>query len=66
MEVSGFEKVRLPIYQSCTHNSFYMNEATAIEDKATVIAGSTGQQYVDNIFVNPANSYELMTVNKSR
>lgn len=24
MEVSGFEKVRLPIYQSCTHNSFFM------------------------------------------
>jgi hypothetical protein len=66
MEVSGFEKVRLPIYQSCTHNSFYLNEAIDIEDKTTIIAGSTGQQYVDNIFVNPLNSYELVTVNKSR
>lgn len=24
MEVSGFNKVRLPIYQSCVHNSFFM------------------------------------------
>jgi hypothetical protein len=44
----------------------FRNVATDIEDKATIVAGSTGQQYIDNIFVNPANAYELMTVNKSR
>lgn len=29
------------------------------------MAGTAGQQYVDNIFYNPDNDYEMITVNRS-
>uniref|UniRef100_A0A1A9WLV8 SRCR domain-containing protein n=1 Tax=Glossina brevipalpis TaxID=37001 RepID=A0A1A9WLV8_9MUSC len=65
MEISGFEKVRLPIYQSTAHNGFYGNIATSWFGRATIVAGTAGQQYVDNIFENPENDYEIITVNSS-
>ncbi|XP_054741887.1 protein bark beetle isoform X2 [Anastrepha obliqua] len=65
VEISGFEKVRLPIYQTTSHNGFYSNVATNWMGRATVVAGTAGQQYVDNIFENPENDYEMITVNNS-
>ncbi|ALC38872.1 CG3921 [Drosophila busckii] len=65
MEVSGFEKVRLQIYQTTAHNGFYRNVATNWMSRATIVAGTAGQQYVDNIFENYDNDYELLTVNNS-
>ncbi|QQP38367.1 Putative LOC100120269, partial [Caligus rogercresseyi] len=77
MEVKGFSNVRLPIYQSFTHNGFFNNEAygdhcdkTTLQRctygiRATVIAGSPGQEYVDNIFYNRNNDYEMVTLNRS-
>ncbi|XP_030383875.1 protein bark beetle [Scaptodrosophila lebanonensis] len=65
MEVSGFEKVRLQIYQTTAHNGFYNNFATNWMSRATIVAGTAGQQYVDNIFENFENDYELLTVNNS-
>ncbi|XP_043645719.1 protein bark beetle [Drosophila teissieri] len=65
MEVSGFEKVRLQIYQTTAHNGFYRNFATNWMTRATIVAGTAGQQYVDNIFENHENDYELLTVNNS-
>nr|XP_022906031.1 protein bark beetle isoform X1 [Onthophagus taurus] len=63
--VSGFDKVRLPIYQTTTHNGFYDNFAVLRESRSTIVAGTAGQHYVDNIFFNPDNDYEMITVNKS-
>ncbi|XP_017468955.1 PREDICTED: protein bark beetle isoform X2 [Rhagoletis zephyria] len=65
VEISGFEKVRLPIYQTTSHNGFYSNVATNWMGRATIVAGTAGQQYVDNIFENPENDYEMITVNNS-
>ncbi|XP_059476974.1 protein bark beetle isoform X2 [Neocloeon triangulifer] len=65
LEVSGFEKVRLPIYQTTSHNGFYENYAIDLESRGTIIAGTAGQHYVDNILLNPANDYEIVTVNRS-
>ncbi|KAG6445644.1 protein bark beetle isoform X2 [Manduca sexta] len=65
LEVSGFDKVRLPIYQTTSHNGFYRNYALDREGRATVVAGTAGQNYVDNIFFNPDNDYEMITVNRS-
>ena len=54
MEVTGFDNVRLPIYQSFTHNGFYNNFAYGLHceqttyqrcnwgSRATVVAGSAG------------------------
>ncbi|XP_048517043.1 protein bark beetle isoform X2 [Dendroctonus ponderosae] len=65
LEVSGFDKVRLNIYQTTSHNGFYYNYALKPESKSTVVAGTAGQHYVDNIFFNPDNDYEIITVNRS-
>ncbi|KAF7992731.1 hypothetical protein HCN44_005075 [Aphidius gifuensis] len=65
LEVSGFERVRLPIYQTTSHNGFYNNYAVDPFGRSTIVAGTPGQQYVDNIFFNPDNDYEIMTVNRS-
>ncbi|XP_015594324.1 protein bark beetle isoform X2 [Cephus cinctus] len=65
LEISGFERVRLPIYQSTSHNGFYKNYAVDREGRSTIIAGTPGQQYVDNVFFNPDNDYEMLTVNRS-
>ncbi|XP_061730021.1 protein bark beetle isoform X1 [Cydia pomonella] len=65
LEVAGFDKVRLPIYQTTSHNGFYKNYALDREGRATVVAGTAGQHYVDNIFFNPDNDYEMITVNRS-
>ncbi|XP_014255547.1 protein bark beetle [Cimex lectularius] len=65
LEVSGFERVRLPIYQSTTHNGFYWNLAVDRDRRSTITAGTAGQHYVDNIFFNPDNDYEIVTVNRS-
>ncbi|KAK2577430.1 hypothetical protein KPH14_003537 [Odynerus spinipes] len=66
LEISGFERVRLPIYQSTSHNGFYKNYAVDREGRSTIIAGTPGQQYVDNVFFNPDNDYEILTVNRSK
>ncbi|XP_034949444.1 protein bark beetle isoform X2 [Chelonus insularis] len=63
--ISGFERVRLPIYQSTSHNGFYNNYAIDRNGRSTVVAGTPGQQYVDNVFFNPDNDYEILTVNRS-
>ncbi len=64
LEVTGFHNVRLPIYQSFTHNGFYDNFAYGLHcemttlgrcrwgNRATIVAGSAGQEYVDNVFYN--------------
>ncbi|XP_055710937.1 protein bark beetle [Phlebotomus papatasi] len=65
VEISGFDKVRLPIYQTTAHNGFYHNVATDWRGRATIVAGTAGQNYVDNIFYNPDNDYEMITVNRS-
>ena len=56
MEVTGFDNVRLPIYQSFTHNGFYNNFAYGLHceqttyqrcnwgSRATVVAGSAGKE----------------------
>lgn len=41
------------------------NYALDREGRATVVAGTAGQHYVDNIFFNPDNDYEMITVNRS-
>lgn len=41
------------------------NIATDWRGRATVVAGTAGQQYVDNIFFNPDNDYEMVTLNRS-
>ncbi|XP_046609560.1 protein bark beetle isoform X2 [Neodiprion virginianus] len=65
LEISGFERVRLPIYQSTSHNGFYKNYAVNRESRSTIVAGTPGQQYVDNVFFNPDNDYEMSTMNRS-
>ncbi|XP_012276535.1 protein bark beetle isoform X2 [Orussus abietinus] len=65
LEISGFERVRLPIYQTTSHNGFYKNYAVDRQGRSTIIAGTPGQQYVDNVFFNPDNDYEILTVNRS-
>lgn len=44
---------------------FFRNVATDWRGRATIVAGTAGQQYVDNIFYNPDNDYEMITVNRS-
>ncbi|CAG0896137.1 unnamed protein product [Darwinula stevensoni] len=66
MSVLGFNKVRLPIFQTIIHNGFYNNFALDRDRPVTIVAGSAGQQYVDNVFVNPYNALELMTLNVSK
>ncbi|OAD61568.1 hypothetical protein WN48_00079 [Eufriesea mexicana] len=66
LEISGFEGVRLPIYQSTSHNGFYKNYAVDRNGRSTVVAGTPGQQYVDNVFFNPDNDYEMLTTNRSQ
>ncbi|KAF5303544.1 hypothetical protein FQR65_LT08145 [Abscondita terminalis] len=65
LEISGFDKVRLPIYQTTTHNGFYNNYAAHLDSRSTIVAGTAGQHYVDNIFFNPDNDFEMITVNRS-
>ncbi|XP_060532359.1 protein bark beetle isoform X2 [Cylas formicarius] len=65
LEVSGFDRVRLNVYQTTTHNGFYNNYAIKRETKSTIVAGTAGQHYVDNIFFDPDNDYEIITVNRS-
>ncbi|XP_072396976.1 protein bark beetle isoform X1 [Diabrotica undecimpunctata] len=65
LEVSGFDRVRLNIYQTTTHNGFYNNFAVERDSRSTVVAGTAGQHYVDNIFFDPDNDYEMITVNRS-
>ncbi|XP_076766657.1 C-type lectin domain-containing protein bark beetle [Xylocopa sonorina] len=66
LEISGFEGVRLTIYQSISHNGFYKNYAVDRDGRSTVVAGAPGQQYVDNVFFNPDNDYEMLTTNRSQ
>lgn len=51
-------------------NNFYFsncrNYAVLRDSRSTIVAGTAGQHYVDNIFYNPNNDYEMITVNKSR
>ena len=39
------------------------NFAADRDNRATVIAGSSGQRYIHNVFVNPDNDYELISLN---
>ncbi|KAG5895778.1 hypothetical protein JTB14_001625 [Gonioctena quinquepunctata] len=65
LEISGFDRVRLNTYQTATHNGFYHNFAEHRDSRSTVVAGTADQHYVDNIFFNPDNDYEMVTVNRS-
>lgn len=44
---------------------FHSNVATDWRGRATIVAGTAGQHYIDNIFYNPDNDYEMITVNRS-
>ena len=78
LEITGYNNVRLPIYQSFTHNGFHNNFAYGLHcdrttlkrcqwgSRATIVAGSAGQEYVDNVFYNLENDYELVTLNRSQ
>lgn len=65
LDIYGFQKVRLPVYQTTSHNSLAKNQAWDPTYQGTVIAGSAGQQFVDNVFYNWDNAYELVAVNES-
>ncbi|XP_042229688.1 protein bark beetle-like isoform X4 [Homarus americanus] len=65
LDIYGFQKVRLPVYQTTSHNSFAKNMAMDPTYQGTIIAGSAGQQFVDNVFYNLDNAYELVAVNES-
>ncbi|XP_065210133.1 protein bark beetle-like [Planococcus citri] len=65
LEISGFERVRQPTLQTTSHNSFYWNYAVERDSKSTVLAGTAGQSYIDNIFSNPDNDFEMITVNST-
>ena len=41
------------------------NYALKWESRGTILAGTAGQQFVDNVFFNPDNDYEIVTVNRS-
>ena len=43
------------------------NRNRAVDPKfpGTIIAGSAGQQYVDNVFWNLENAYEMVAVNET-
>lgn len=45
--------------------SIRRNFAIERDSKSTVVAGTAGQNYIDNIFSNPDNDYEMITVNSS-
>lgn len=42
------------------------NYAVDRDGRSTIVAGTPGQQYVDNVFFNPDNDYEMSTINRSR
>ncbi|CAL4091082.1 unnamed protein product, partial [Meganyctiphanes norvegica] len=65
LDIYGFQKVRLPVYQTTSHNHFTKNIAVDPTYQGTVVAGSAGQQFVDNVFYNWDNAYELVAVNES-
>ncbi|KAK4322844.1 hypothetical protein Pmani_006428 [Petrolisthes manimaculis] len=65
LDIYGFQKVRLPVYQTTSHNSLAKNVAVDPTYQGTVVAGSAGQQFVDNVFYNWDNAYELVAVNES-
>jgi hypothetical protein len=33
------------------------------DSRGTVIAGSSGQRYINNVFYNPDNDYEMIALN---
>ena len=39
------------------------NYATDRDSRGTIIAGSSGQRYIDNVFYNPDNDYEMIALN---
>lgn len=43
----------------------FSNYAIHLDSRSTIVAGTAGQHYVDNIFFNPDNDYEMITVNRS-
>ncbi|XP_069990075.1 protein bark beetle isoform X2 [Penaeus vannamei] len=65
LDIYGFQKVRLPVYQTTSHNSLAKNMAVDPTYQGTVIAGSAGQQFVENVFYNLDNAYEVVAVNES-
>ncbi|XP_068203842.1 protein bark beetle-like [Palaemon carinicauda] len=65
LDIYGFQKVRLPVYQTTSHNSLAKNIAVDPTYQGTIIAGSAGQQFVDNVFYNWDNAYEMVAVNES-
>ncbi|KAK7076790.1 hypothetical protein SK128_004224 [Halocaridina rubra] len=65
LDIYGFQKVRLPVYQTTSHNSLAKNVAVDPTYQGTIIAGSAGQQFVDNVFYNWDNAYEMVAVNES-
>lgn len=44
---------------------FRSNYAVFRDSRSTIVAGTAGQHYVDNIFFDPDNDYEMITVNRS-
>lgn len=65
IEVIGFDKLPLS-YQTFAHNWIYNNTATMLHDQSTISGNSAGQQYYMNYLGNPANHFELSTMNWSR
>lgn len=46
--------------------NYFRNYAVDRDGRSTIVAGTPGQQYVDNVFFNPDNDYEMLTMNRSQ
>ena len=46
--------------------NYFRNYAVDRDGRSTIVAGTPGQRYVDNVFFNPDNDYEMLTMNRSQ
>lgn len=64
MSVLGFERTQSS-GQLVYRNWLWDNEATQPQFKATLLAGSSGQRFSDNYFLNRLNYFEMITANNT-
>ena len=63
--MSKINIIHIRIRINTNFESLCSNVATDWRGRATIVAGTAGQHYIDNIFYNPDNDYEMITVNRS-